>query len=136
MTRSIVDSNIILRYLLRDDERKFAECVRLFRAARENRVTLILPPIVAYEVVWVLERTYKYDRGRICAVMNGILNTPEIKCAEPDNLRLALEIYGSKNVKFGDAVIAAWGREKGVDTIYTYDEKDFKKIGGLEVKKP
>jgi len=26
-----------------------------------------------------------------------------------------------------------WGLEKGFSTVYTYDEKDFKRIEGLEV---
>jgi predicted nucleic acid-binding protein len=29
-----------------------------------------------------------------------------------------------------------WGLDKGISVIYTYDEKDFKKIEGLEVRRP
>jgi hypothetical protein len=29
-----------------------------------------------------------------------------------------------------------WGLERGIATVFTYDEKDFKRIEGLTVKKP
>jgi predicted nucleic acid-binding protein len=33
-------------------------------------------------------------------------------------------------------VMGSWGLEKGLKTVFTYDEKDFKRIEGLQVKKP
>jgi hypothetical protein len=39
-------------------------------------------------------------------------------------------------VKFADAVMGCWGLEKRVATVFTYDEKDFKRIEGLDVRKP
>jgi len=41
-----------------------------------------------------------------------------------------------KNIKFADAVMGYWGLEKGFSTVYTYDEKDYRRIEGLEVKRP
>jgi predicted nucleic acid-binding protein len=50
--------------------------------------------------------------------------------------RKALAVYEEKNIKFADAVMAHWGLERGVHVVYTYNEKDFKRIDGLEVRKP
>ena len=66
----------------------------------------------------------------------AILNTPEIKVEMEDIFRSAIEAYAARNIKFADAVMAFWGLDKGISAIYTYDEKDFKRIDGLEVKKP
>jgi hypothetical protein len=41
-----------------------------------------------------------------------------------------------ENIKFADAVMGYWGLQEGLSTVYTYDEKDFKKIFGLQVRKP
>lgn len=136
MIRALVDTNVILRYLLRDDERKFAECERLLNAARRREVHLVLPPIVAFEIVWILEKFYKYPKNAIRETMEIILNTPELNCEMIDVLFSALDIYERRNVKFADAVIAAWGRDREIGVIYTYDEKDFKRIEWLEVRKP
>ena len=53
-----------------------------------------------------------------------------------DVFKKALEVYEGKNIKFADAVMGFWGIEKGITAAYTYDEKDFKRIEGLEVRKP
>jgi len=43
-------------------------------------------------------------------------------------------IYGGDYI--ADAVMGYWGLEEGLSTVYTYDEKDFKKISGLQVRRP
>jgi predicted nucleic-acid-binding protein len=50
--------------------------------------------------------------------------------------RQALATYETQNIKFADAVMGHWGLEEGISTVYTYDEKDFKKISGLQVRRP
>lgn len=39
-------------------------------------------------------------------------------------------------ILFADAAMAFWGLEKGFAIVFTYDEKDFKRIDELEVRKP
>lgn len=39
-------------------------------------------------------------------------------------------------ILLADAVMAFWGLEKGFTSVFTYDEKDFKRIDELEVRKP
>ena len=136
MTKALVDTNVILRFILRDDERKFAACEKLFLAAKKKEITLILPPIVVFELVWILEKTYKYPKSSIREIMEIIVGAPELQCEMKSALRWALEIYETKNIKFADAVIAAWGRDREIGVIYTYDEKDFKRVEWLEVRKP
>ncbi len=48
----------------------------------------------------------------------------------------AIAVYEEKNIKFADAVMGYWGLEKGISAVFTYDEKDFRKIEGLKVHKP
>jgi len=50
--------------------------------------------------------------------------------------RKAIKSYEEKNIKFADAMMGYWGLEKNLSVIFTYDEKDYKKIEGLEIRKP
>jgi predicted nucleic acid-binding protein len=50
--------------------------------------------------------------------------------------RQALVTYETQKIKFADAVMGYWGLEEGLSTVYTYDENDFKKISGLQVRRP
>jgi predicted nucleic-acid-binding protein len=64
------------------------------------------------------------------------MNTPQLKVELEETFRKALRVYEENNVKFADAVMGYWGLERGIATVFTYDEKDFKRIEGLTVKKP
>lgn len=135
MLKSFIDTSIILRLLVKDDEAKRSACENLLKEAKRKGITLYLLPVAILETVWVLEKVYKYNRKAIREVMEAILNTPELKIEMENVFRNALEAYETKNVKFADAVMGYWGLDRGFTTVYTYDEKDFKRIEGLEVKK-
>ena len=86
--------------------------------------------------VWVLDKVYKLKRQRIAEIVEALLNTPNLKCELEQIFRRALKDYADKNIKFADAVIAYQGLSDCISIVYTYDEKDFKRIGKLEVRKP
>ncbi|MBI5816105.1 MAG: PIN domain-containing protein [Nitrospinae bacterium] len=134
--KAIIDTSVILRLLTRDDEAKSNACQRLIRESGRDGITLILPFVAALEIVWVLEKVYKYDRRRIRDIVDAILNTPELKVEQDSVIRKAVYDYAEKNVKFADAVMAHSALENGVSAVYTYDEKDFRKIKGVEPIKP
>ena len=136
MSKSFIDTSVILRLLVKDDETKIKSCLELIKNAKGRESSLHILPVTILEIVWVLEKVYHYDRKTIRELVEAILNTPGIKTESEQVFRNALLIYERKNVKFADAVMGYWGLEKGFTTVYTYDEKDFKKIEGLEVKKP
>jgi predicted nucleic-acid-binding protein len=92
--------------------------------------------VAILEVVWVLEKVYRYPRPRVREIVEAILNTPELKIEKEAVFRKSLAAYENQNIKFADALMAYWGLDLGLTTIYTFDEKDFRKITGLEVKKP
>jgi predicted nucleic-acid-binding protein len=136
MDKAFVDTSVILRILVREDEGKVAAVERLLLSARRSGKRLHVLPVAILEVVWVLEKVYKLDRRSIRELADAILNTGELIVENGEVFRKALAIYEEKNVKFADAVMGAWGTARGLKTVYTYDEKDFRRIGELEVVKP
>ena len=68
--------------------------------------------------------------------MEALLNTLELKCDMEEAFRAALVDYAGKNVKFADAMMAHWALDMGISVVYTYGERDFKRIEGIEVRKP
>jgi len=134
--KAFVDTSIILRILLADDDLKRRASEKLLKEARGKGVSLYLLPVAVMEVVFVLDRVYKLGRKNIQELVTALLNTPELNVEMEDVFRKAIEAYAEKNIKFADAVMAFWGLERGLTTIFTYDEKDFKRIHELEVRKP
>jgi predicted nucleic-acid-binding protein len=136
MPKAFVDTSVILRILIKDDELKAKASVNLLKNAGEKNLTLYLLPVAVLETVWVLEKVYSFPRKAVREVVEAILNTPELKVEQEAVFRKALTIYDEKNIKFADAVMGYWGLDKGYTTVFTYDEKDFKRIEGLETRKP
>lgn len=136
MLKAFIDTSAILRMLVKDDDAKSKACEKLIRESRQKEIALHVLPVTLLEIVWVLEKVYKFERKVIREITEAILNTPGLKIEMEDVFRKALICYETKNIKFADAVMGYWGLEKGLSTVFTYDEKDFKRIEGLEVKKP
>ena len=136
MTKAFIDTSVLLRLLIQDDPIKARAGEKLLRQAKQQDLDLYLLPVALLETVWVLEKLYKFGRGTIREILEAILNTPELKIEMESVFRRAVRTYEEKNIKFADAVMGLWGLEKNLAVVFTYDEKDFKRIEGLEVRKP
>lgn len=134
--KAFVDTSVLLRYLVKDDPAKARAVEKLLRESKEQNMTLYVLPVSILEVVWVTEKVYRLTRKTIRELVEAILNTPELKCSLEHVFREALVTYETHKIKFADAVMGHWGLEEGLSMVYTYDEKDFKKIPGLQVHKP
>jgi predicted nucleic-acid-binding protein len=136
MPKAFVDTSVILRILIKDDELKAKAAVNLLKSAGGKDLTLYLLPVAVLETVWVLEKVYSFSRKDVQEVVEAILNTPELKIEKEAVFRKALQTYVEKNIKFADAVMGYWGLDNGYTIVFTYDEKDFKRIEGLDTRKP
>jgi predicted nucleic-acid-binding protein len=134
--RAFIDTRAVLRLLVKDDPAKARAVERVLKESREKNITLYLIPVAILEIVWVMEKVYRLSRKGIRDLVEAILNTPELKCSLEHVFRQALVTYETQNIKFADAVMGYWGLHEGISAVYTYDEKDFKKIPGLQVRKP
>jgi predicted nucleic-acid-binding protein len=136
MNRAFVDTSVLLRFLVKDDDLKARAVEKLLLTAPGKGTVLHILPVTMLEIVWVLEKVYKFGKKDVRGLAEAIINTPQLKVEMGDVFLKALKAYEEKNVKFADAVMAYWGLEKKISIVYTYDEKDFRRIEGLTVKKP
>ena len=134
--KAFIDTSALLRFLVKDDPAKAKAVERLLKESKDKGITLYVLPVTILEIVWVTEKVYRLSRKSIKELVEAILNTPELKCPLEHVFRQALITYEAQRIKFADAVMAHWGLEEGLSTVYTYDDKDFKKISGLQVRKP
>jgi predicted nucleic-acid-binding protein len=113
----ITDANIILRYLLKDDEDFFSKS----RVIIENK-KLFLPFEVCAEVVYVLEKVYKVPRKNIQEALTILINYPNITTVDNSLLTESLEVFETENIDFIDAVLVAYNHILKAK-IYSFDKK-------------
>lgn len=67
-----IDTNVLVRYLVRDDAEQ-AEAARALLEGLTQRHPGFVCREVAIEVVWVLERVYRFGRAEIADVLLELL---------------------------------------------------------------
>lgn len=122
----LVDTNVLLRYLTRDDKAKAERCKELLVASGEE---LLLTDLALAEVVWVLETQYDMTPEDIFRVVSPIVSAPQLTVVDRDILLDALYLYKANDVDFIDAYHVALGNLINAESIYSYDEKGFRKLG-------
>ena len=111
----ILDTNMILRYLLNDNEEMALEAEHIIKD--QNVQTTI--EIIA-EVIYVLKGVYAVGREEIKESLMDFLD--EINIVESEVLRLGIETYAKYNLDFPDCILYAYNRVKGYE-IKTFDKK-------------
>lgn len=131
MTRYILDTNILIRYL-RADQPNHAEAVRrLVSGASHGDCTLILLEVAVAESVWVLSSVYSVKRGKIAEGLRKVILSAGVRCVQRDQMLDALDRYASTNCDFLDCYIAAVAAASG-DHVASFD-KDFRKFPDVKL---
>ena len=109
METYLLDADVILRFLRRDEPRMAAAADALFARAERGDVRLLLDSIILAEVVFVLQSFCKQGRAAIAEVLLDLVNNGgAIEADHPALLTEALERYRRHpQVDFADALLAA-----------------------------
>jgi predicted nucleic-acid-binding protein len=115
--RITVDTNVLVRAVMRDDEKQAAAAARLLRDAEIIAVTL---PCLC-EFVWVLRRVYSLGQNDIHAALHALLNAGNVAVNRPavDAGMAVLDAGGD----FADGIIAFEGQWLGGEAFVSFDRK-------------
>ena len=134
--RVVIDTNLLVRYLVDDDQKKAEAVERLLDKAFRGELRIHIPSIVVAELVWVLESFYHMEAERVAELVDAILNTSGVDVSEKSRISSALKIYRARNIDLIDAWIIEFAKEKSIKTIYTFDKKHFRDIEEIETRAP
>lgn len=132
MSTLLIDTNIILRFLLKDIPSQFKEAQKLFIEAKKDKIELIIPQIVIFEISFVLERQLRFSKVSSIEKLESILSADYLKVQDKDIFNLALTFYKKFNISLPDCFLIAESQITEVP-LFTFD-KDLTKLskGGEE----
>ena len=133
--RGVLDTNIILRHILKDDPVQSKISTNLLEKLIENKAEFFLTFITFAETIWVLESVYKYNKKEVCNILKPLFNTPNLKLESQDILEEALVLYKTLNIDFADCYNACYGKANDIKDIYSFD-KDYNKVKFIDRKEP
>jgi predicted nucleic acid-binding protein len=133
---SFVDTNIFIRYLTRDDQQKYRECLHLFQRAEKNLIALTTSAEIICEVVFVLSsRFYQLPRPAIQTTLSKLLGLPGFRLSERSIYLRALSLYATHTIDYEDCMSVARMEQQNIQAIYSYD-RDFDRFESVHRREP
>lgn len=114
-----VDTNVLVRYFVADDQEQFRQAEDFINANR--RIRLYVDDVVLCELVWVLRSSYKLDRERIAAIVEDVLKRSQFWFDDAGLLLTALDDYVAGRGDFADYVIGRRYERAGCEATATFD---------------
>src|SRR4029077_13508027 len=102
--RRLLDTNLIVRHLVHDNEKHAAIAARQFGACDRGEITLVLLPAVLAECVFVLESFYRHARPDIAQVLSSLIDSPGVEISERAVHLGALDRYRQSKLHFVDCL--------------------------------
>jgi predicted nucleic acid-binding protein len=130
--RRLVDTNLIVRYLVQDHERHAKAAGKLFNACDRGDVVIVVLAAVLAECVFVLESFYEHPRGDIASTLGRLISSPGVEIAGAAIHLDALDRYRRTKIHFVDCLIAATAAAENTP-VASFDQ-DFRKFTDVRVE--
>ncbi len=123
MRKYLLDTNILIRFLLGDHDTHSPAARKLFSEACDGKCTLILTEVAVTEAVWVLHSFYNIKRNAITEWLSKVILSAGVRCMKRDEMLDALHRFASTKCDFLDCYLASLAMSSS-DYVATFD-KDF-----------
>ena len=121
----LIDTNVILRYLLNDHKRFSPKAKAFMQDVAQGLKKAELLAVVVVECVYVMEKFYEIPKNEIVDKLSRILNIKGIVNADKSAILDALVKYETSSADIVDCILAAKSSPQRV--IVSFD-KDFKRL--------
>lgn len=117
-----IDTNIVLRLLLRDDPSQTEKIIGIIDNAKPGGI--MVADAVFFEVAWVLSgKYYGLNRPLIAKLLRQLAAIPQINCNR-NLLEQALPLYVKhKDISFIDACLATYAELNQATPLITLDKR-------------
>lgn len=110
-----VDTNVIVRYLTRDDAEQFARPGALIGSEDVYVCTTVL-----LETEWVLRCAYRFSREQVSAALTAFAGMPRVTLEDPASAAKALD-WTQRGMDFADALHLA--KAQGCEAFVSFDQR-------------
>lgn len=110
----MIDANVILRYILRDNEEQAEQANKVIQNGAYTTMAIIA------EVIYVLENVYIVPRNKIKQAIVSLFE--DIECHDSEIIIYGMNVYERVKLDFMDCMLVAFHKVKDID-IFTFDKK-------------
>jgi predicted nucleic-acid-binding protein len=117
-----LDTNVLVRFLVRDDEQQAKTIYRIFKQAESDKEALFVPLLVVLETIWVLESVYKIPRQEILGSINELILMPILEFEAQSAILSFVSSALETKMDLSDLLIANSARFSGCECVLTFDK--------------
>jgi len=116
-----IDTNVLVRFLVRDDEAQFEKARRLIKREIAAVRRVFVSQLVLLEAEWVLRSRYDLPKIEIMAAISGLLDAADLQLEDEPAVEEALFVWKDSAAEFADCLIGARNQSLGCRATATFD---------------
>jgi predicted nucleic-acid-binding protein len=118
-----LDTNVLVRFLVKDDDHQASVVYRLFKQSEEKQEALFVPLLVVLETVWVLQTIYDIADEDIVSAINQLLLMPVLKFEGQSAIQGFVASAHDAKLGLADLLIAHSAKASNCQRVFTFDKK-------------
>jgi len=124
-----LDTNVLVRFLVRDDEAQFERARKLIEREIAVGRCVFVSHLVILETEWVLRSRYSLSKNLIIGAISGLLDATDVQFEDEAAIEEALFVWKDTTADFADCLIGSKNRRLGCRATVTFDAKASKLPG-------
>jgi len=124
-----LDTNVLVRFLVRDDESQYERARRLIRQQAQAGEPVCISLVVLLETEWVLRSRYELTQAEILSAFSELLSATDLTFEDEATIEEALFVWQDSGAQFADCLIGARYRALGCTATATFDQGALKLPG-------
>jgi predicted nucleic-acid-binding protein len=124
-----IDTNVLVRFLVRDEERQFVRAQKLLRSEAERGEPVFVSQLVLLETEWVLRSRYGLSKAAILGTFSGLLDSIELHIEGEPSVEQALFMWKNSGAEFADCLIGVRHFESRCSATASFDHRALKLPG-------
>lgn len=118
-----LDTNVLVRFLVRDDEAQFETARKLIKREVTAGRSVFVSHLVLLETEWVLRSRYSLPKRLIIDAVSGLLDATDVQFEDEPAVEEALFVWKDTAADFADCLIGIKNRRLGCRATVTFDAK-------------
>lgn len=118
-----LDSNILIRFLVKDDERQAEIVYSLFKRAESEKDSFFVPLLFVLETIGVLESVYEVSLNDILDAFRELLSMPLLKFESQPAVQAFVSSAKEHPLDLSDLLIAQSAHHSGCEKVLTLDKQ-------------
>ena len=117
-----VDTNILLRFALRDDAAQFPAASAFLEDASRLDEPAVVCPVALVEFVWTLMRRHRFSKHRVIDILDALTDSGRVIYSDDSLIRDCVDQWRVGDADLPDYLIAAVNLHAGARTTLTFDQ--------------